>query len=84
MRSDPGAPGLKVRRNPSGSKRLYWCAPAPYARAGYRPTSVRLPYSLEEPAHRPLIAALCKKLQARCWPGQHAAVGSRGASTERS
>ncbi|MDF3060574.1 MAG: integrase [Microvirga sp.] len=64
MRSDLDAPGLKVRRNPSGSTRLYWCAPAPYARAGYRPTSVRLPYSLEDPAHRHLIASLCKKLQA--------------------
>src|SRR4051794_40553699 len=57
-------PGLKVRRNPSGSCRIGWVAAHPAVRAGFRPSVVPLPYSLDDPDHRPLIEATCQRLQA--------------------
>src|SRR4051794_21928173 len=64
MPSDLNAPGLKTRRNRDGTRRLYWCARADIVKAGYRPETVRLPYSLEDPSHSPLIEAACRKYQA--------------------
>ncbi|WP_336490833.1 integrase [Methylobacterium nigriterrae] len=58
MRSRSTTPGLKRRR--SG---IYWCATHQAVQAGFRPSVARLPYSLENPDHRPLIEANCQRLQ---------------------
>ncbi|WP_267421837.1 integrase [Methylobacterium sp. GC_Met_2] len=64
MPSDLNAPGLKTRPNRDGSRRLYWCARADLVKAGYRPETVRLPYSLHAAEDRVLIEAACLRLQA--------------------
>ena len=64
MPSEFKAPGLKTRPNRDGTRRLYWCARTDLVKAGYRPETVRLPYSLNEPAQRLLIQAACMRLQA--------------------
>ncbi|MGC5781633.1 integrase [Methylobacterium sp. NFXW15] len=64
MPSDLTAPGLKSKPNRDGSRRLYWCARSDLVKAGYRPPTVRLPYSLDDPAGRVLIEAACLRLQA--------------------
>lgn len=64
MPSEMNAPGLKTRPNRDGSRRLYWCARADLVKAGYRPETVRLSYSLDVPDDRVLIEATCLRLQA--------------------
>lgn len=64
MPSDLNAPGFKSKPNRDGSRRLYWCARTDLVKAGYRPETVRLPYSLDDPAGRVLIEAACLRLQA--------------------
>ena len=64
MPSDLNAPGLKSRKRKQGPPALYWCARADLVKAGYRPETVRLPYSLEDPAQRDLISSFCMRLQA--------------------
>ncbi len=63
MPSDFTAPGLKRRPRKNGEV-LYWCARADIVKSGYRPETVRLPYSLDDPADRALITATCLRLQA--------------------
>jgi hypothetical protein len=58
------APGLKRRKRKSGPDVAYWVARADLVKAGYRPETVRLSYSLNDPQHRDLISAACMKLQA--------------------
>ncbi|MFC6792742.1 integrase [Methylobacterium komagatae] len=72
MPSDLNAPGLKTRPNRDGTRRLYWCARTDLVKAGYRPETVRLPYSLDEPSQRILIKAACMRLQAEMleWSGR--------------
>lgn len=71
MRSDLDAPGLKVRKNADGSLRYYWSASEAAARAGYKPTLVRLhgpeggALDLENPRHREFVALRCQSLQAQ-------------------
>ncbi|GJD99971.1 integrase [Methylobacterium isbiliense] len=64
MPFDLDAPGLKLRPNPGGGSRPYWVATHKAVKAGFRPSVFRLPYSPDDPAHRPLIEAACQKLQA--------------------
>ena len=64
MPSEMNAPGLKRRKRKSGPDVAYWVARADLVKAGYRPETVRLSYSLDEPQHRDLISAACMKLQA--------------------
>lgn len=62
MPSEFKAPGLKSKPNRDGSRRFYWCARSDLVKAGYRPPTVRLPYSLDDPAGRVLIEAACLRL----------------------
>lgn len=64
MPFDLKAPGCGFQRNPGGTVRLYWKAPARAAKAGFKPTVVRLPYSPDDPAGRARIEATCHRLQA--------------------
>lgn len=64
MPSEMYAPGLKRRKRKSGPDVAYWVARADLVKAGYRPETVRLSYSLDDPHHRDLISAACMKLQA--------------------
>ena len=64
MYSEVDAPGLKIRRNKGGTKRLYWVARADIVTAGYQPETVRLFYNIDDPDQVPLIEASCRKLQA--------------------
>lgn len=57
-------PGLKRRTRKSGTVVPYWCARADLVKAGYEPETVRLPYSVDDPADLPLLSAACMKLQA--------------------
>lgn len=74
MRSaDLDAPGLKVRRNKDGTKRLYWVARADIRKAGYEPETVRLHYDIDDPRGRLLVEAACRKMQAEmlAWRAGH-------------
>lgn len=64
MPSDLIAPGLKPRKRKTGPAALYWVARADLVKAGYRPETIRLPYSLDDPRDRDLISASCMKYQA--------------------
>ena len=64
MPSDLNAPGLKPRKRKNGPTVLYWVARADLVKAGYRPETVRLPYSLDDARDRNLISAACMKYQA--------------------
>lgn len=64
MPSELNAPGLKRRKRKSGPDVAYWVARGDLVKAGYRPETVRLSYSLDDPQHRDLISAACMKLQA--------------------
>lgn len=64
MPSEFSAPGLKRRNRRNGPPALYWCARADLVKAGYRPETVRLPYSLGNSADQVLISATCLRLQA--------------------
>lgn len=58
------APGLKIRLNKDGTKRLYWCARTDLVTNGYEPETVRLSFDLLDPSSRPLIEEACQRLQA--------------------
>lgn len=62
--TDLDAPGLKARPSASNPERLYWICRTDIAKEGYKPTTVRLHYDLNDPADRKLISAACHKLQA--------------------
>ncbi|QIJ74397.1 integrase [Methylobacterium sp. NI91] len=64
MPSELNAPGLKRRKRKNGPDVGYWVARADLVKAGYRPETVRLPYSLDDPAQHALITATCMRLQA--------------------
>ncbi|GJD50816.1 hypothetical protein OPKNFCMD_3562 [Methylobacterium crusticola] len=64
MPSDLNAPGLKLRRRKNGPDTLYWVARNDLVKAGYRPETIRLRHSLDEPDHLPLISAACMRYQA--------------------
>ncbi|KQP16547.1 integrase [Methylobacterium sp. Leaf93] len=64
MPSDLNAPGLKRRKRKSGPDILYWVARADLVKAGYRPETVRLPYTTDDESHRDLISAACMRFQA--------------------
>ncbi|KLK92856.1 integrase [Microvirga vignae] len=64
MHCECPTPGLKRRKRKSGPDILYWVARADLVKAGYRPETVRLSYSPDDPAQMPLISAACLKLQA--------------------
>ncbi|KQO45469.1 integrase [Methylobacterium sp. Leaf85] len=64
MPSDLNAPGLKRRKRKSGPDILYWVARADLVKAGYRPETVRLPYTGDDESHRSLISAACMRFQA--------------------
>ncbi|MGH1588792.1 integrase [Methylobacterium phyllosphaerae] len=64
MPFDLDAPGCGAHVNPSGTIRLYWKAPDRATKAGFRPSSVRLPYFPNDPDQRALIEAACHRLQA--------------------
>ncbi|GJE60729.1 integrase [Methylobacterium trifolii] len=64
MPSEFNAPGLKRRKRKNGPAVLYWCARADLVKAGYRPETIRLSYTLDDPTHRDLISAACLKYQA--------------------
>ncbi|GJD37733.1 integrase [Methylobacterium bullatum] len=64
MPSDSNAPGLKRRKRKSGPDILYWVARADLVKAGYRPETVRLPYTGDDESHRNLISAACMRFQA--------------------
>jgi hypothetical protein len=72
MNSDIDAPGLKRRRNKTGT-RLWWVARADIVKMGYTPKCVNLHYNANDPADRVLISAACKKLQAEMleWRAGH-------------
>ena len=65
------APGLK--RRGKSKKRLYWCARADIAKAGFTPRVVPLHYNIDEPADRRLIEAKCQILDSemKAWIGGH-------------
>lgn len=73
MPSEFNAPGLKPRPRKNGPPALYWVARADLVKSGYRPETVRLPYSLDEPADRLRIEAACLRLQAEMleWSSGH-------------
>lgn len=79
MPSELIAPGLKRRKRKSGPDVAYWVARADLVKAGYRPETVRLSYSLDDPQHRDLISAACMKLQAEMleWSSGRARTTSR-------
>lgn len=64
MPSELAMPGLKRRARKGGPDALYWCARADLVKAGYRPETVRLTYSLDDPQHRTFISAACLRFQA--------------------
>ncbi|CAA2138744.1 hypothetical protein MBLL_01295 (plasmid) [Methylobacterium bullatum] len=64
MPSDFNEPGLKRRKRKSGPDILYWVARADLVKAGYRPETVRLPYTEDDESHRNLISAACMRFQA--------------------
>ncbi len=49
MPSEFKAPGLKSKPNRDGSRRFYCARRCDLVKAGYRPPTVRLPYSLDDP-----------------------------------
>ena len=64
MRSDLKMPGLKMRNNRDGTRRLYWCARSDLVKAGYEPETVRLHrYEQEFPNNVLLVSAACLRLQ---------------------
>lgn len=65
------APGLKRRGR--DKTRLYWCARADIAKAGFTPRVVPLHYNIDDPAERRLIEARCMVLDAemKAWSGGH-------------
>jgi hypothetical protein len=63
MRSKTETPGLKVRQNRDGTKRLYWVARVDLVKKGYQPETVRLHYKADHPDDYRLIQAACRKLQ---------------------
>jgi len=56
------APGLK--RRGKNRDRLYWCARADIAKAGYTPRLVRLSFDINDPDHHRLIEGACQRLDA--------------------
>ena len=64
MPSELSFPGLKRRKRKTGPDAAYWCARADLVKAGYRPETVRLPYSPDDASALPLLSATCLRLQA--------------------
>lgn len=64
MPSDLKASSLQLESNRDGSRRLHWSARSDLVTAGYRLPTVRLPYSLDDPADRVSIETACFRLQA--------------------
>jgi hypothetical protein len=73
MPSELNFPGLKRRKRKTGPDVAYWVARTDLVNAGYRPETVRLPYTLDDPSHAALLSQSCLRLQAEMleWASGH-------------